>query len=612
MDSQDKYQVALEHHQKNRLDEAKKIYLEILKNNENDHLILFLIGTLLIQKEEFENAISYLTKAVKIKNDSFEYNQNLGIACINIKDFSKAKNYLENALRINPSSSDTYNNLGNVSLSLNQKDQALTYYNKALSINSSSEVLFNRAKLFYELNYINEAIEDLKKINESDPVFISSCQLLAKIFCILEKNIEAYELLESLVRKNPSNIQIKTEFIDLCIKLEKYEYIDREIKLLIQDGHKQEALFLEANLAFKKNDFKKSKKLYEKYISICPENIPALNNLSLINKELGDKNAVLDTIEKIFKIDPKNSYANFSKSLIDLYDLKFYEGWKGYDKRINLEYFKDQTHAQFTKIFSKTAKKWHGENTKTSVLIYCEQGVGDQVFFLKFLGYIKNFQNHFYVSINSKLINIYKYNYPQFNFISSANDVSALNPDYYCSIIDLGKIFIKSYKDLALAINPIKIKNKLIAKKNKKTCGISWYTHKRGAIRNIDLDNLMRNLPKENFRYLDLQYGDFHQKINGIKSRYKIEFDTLDHIDKFNDLDQLFSYIASCDYVITITNSLAHFAGALGIKTFLLIPNNYLDWRYSSSNNICHWYPNTILIPYNEHQNFESLNKFLK
>ena len=92
MDSQDKYQVALEHHQKNRLDEAKKIYLEILKNNENDHLILFLIGTLLIQKEEFENAISYLTKAVKIKNDSFEYNQNLGIACINIKDFSKAKN----------------------------------------------------------------------------------------------------------------------------------------------------------------------------------------------------------------------------------------------------------------------------------------------------------------------------------------------------------------------------------------------------------------------------------------------------------------------------------------------------------------------------------------
>ena len=44
------------------------------------------------------------------------------------------------------------------------------------------------------------------------------------------------------------------------------------------------------------------------------------------------------------------------------------------------------------------------------------------------------------------------------------------------------------------------------------------------------------------------------------------------NIDLFNDIDGLASVISSCDYVISIDNLTPHLAGALGVRTKLLLP----------------------------------------
>ena len=67
-------------------------------------------------------------------------------------------------------------------------------------------------------------------------------------------------------------------------------------------------------------------------------------------------------------------------------------------------------------------------------------------------------------------------------------------------------------------------------------------------------------------------------------------------IDKFNDLDSLAALISSCDFIITISNVTAHFAGALGIKTFLLVPYGAGRIWYWSDESFSKWYPSIQIL----------------
>jgi ADP-heptose:LPS heptosyltransferase len=98
-----------------------------------------------------------------------------------------------------------------------------------------------------------------------------------------------------------------------------------------------------------------------------------------------------------------------------------------------------------------------------------------------------------------------------------------------------------------------------------------------------------------------LQYNDTSKerdnfyKINGIQI-YKVE-----DLDNFNDLDGVASLIDICDFVITVSNSNAHISGALGKKTFLLLPKGKGRlWYWTSQNYKSVWYPSIQIIEQEE------------
>ena len=66
------------------------------------------------------------------------------------------------------------------------------------------------------------------------------------------------------------------------------------------------------------------------------------------------------------------------------------------------------------------------------------------------------------------------------------------------------------------------------------------------------------------------------EEIRQIKNK---GFQTLNICDCFNDINAVFQLILICSNVNTIANSVAHFAGALGKKTMLWLPE-YPTWRW--------------------------------
>jgi ADP-heptose:LPS heptosyltransferase len=80
-------------------------------------------------------------------------------------------------------------------------------------------------------------------------------------------------------------------------------------------------------------------------------------------------------------------------------------------------------------------------------------------------------------------------------------------------------------------------------------------------------------------RFVSVQYGDHAEALAALDARCGVEVLVDPAIAQMKDLDGFAAQLASLDLVVTIDNSAAHFAGALGIPCWVLLP--FLpEWRW--------------------------------
>lgn len=132
-------------------------------------------------------------------------------------------------------------------------------------------------------------------------------------------------------------------------------------------------------------------------------------------------------------------------------------------------------------------------------------------------------------------------------------------------------------------------------KKQKKLCGISWKSSNTnfGDSKSLKLDQLKILVDSLDFDIINLQYSVSEKEKNYIDKHFKNKIIFTD-INNYDDIDSLASLIASCDYVVTTSNTTAHLSGAIGKKTKLMVPK-YLGkfWYWHEINGKSLWYPNT-------------------
>ena len=98
-----------------------------------------------------------------------------------------------------------------------------------------------------------------------------------------------------------------------------------------------------------------------------------------------------------------------------------------------------------------------------------------------------------------------------------------------------------------------------------------------------------------NTKFVSLQYGDCYEDIYELERQHGIRVAIIPSIDNKDDIEGLASLMAACDSVVTVSNATGHFAGAIGVPTYLLNSNKLWYWSNVSRNpNGAHqnlWYP---------------------
>ena len=83
-------------------------------------------------------------------------------------------------------------------------------------------------------------------------------------------------------------------------------------------------------------------------------------------------------------------------------------------------------------------------------------------------------------------------------------------------------------------------------------------------------------------------------ELASVSKELGIEIIQVGKIDNKSDINGLASLIMACDSVVTIDNSTAHLAGALGQNVKVLLPFVH-DWRWGFNDLSSYWYDNVEL-----------------
>lgn len=245
--------------------------------------------------------------------------------------------------------------------------------------------------------------------------------------------------------------------------------------------------------------------------------------------------------------------------------------------------------------FGREINRWQGQELQDNetLLIYCEQGVGDEIRFAHNYGIAAEKAKNVVVYTEPRLIEMFSLAFPTIKFIPCGfNGSSRSYPDEIAHIND--NVFIVAAGDL-MEINfresgsllrtgpyvvlPTELTHSWQQRikqlpKRKYNIGISWRSGMRNQGRNLGLLDVMDMLPvfELDANIISLQYDDVSKERKQLQKRGK-DLVVFDDLDQKNDFMGVAALYQSLDFVISVGTSVGDIAYAAGVPAIMLYAN---------------------------------------
>jgi hypothetical protein len=215
-----------------------------------------------------------------------------------------------------------------------------------------------------------------------------------------------------------------------------------------------------------------------------------------------------------------------------------------------------------------------------------------------------------FVCLDGRLQRLFGQSFSNLDFILPT-DLNSLEPQQslfgaQIQIASLGRLFRKDRTELSQVRSPyLTADSEAITAfraqyrySGRLLCGLSWASTnaETSAVKSINLDKLQPLLKVQGVDFINLQYGDTLAERRRSKDRTGIEIIQAEGLDTKNDIDNLAALISACDVVITVSNSTAHLAAALGKPTLVLLAHHTPLWYWHLEAATTPWYPSVTLL----------------
>ena len=174
------------------------------KVTENNYKALNNLGTALIDKGKYDEALSYFAEALRIYPQKTDARNNLANVLFLQGKPDEAVLHYNEILEFNPQKTDARNNLANVLSAQGKLDEAVLHYKEALRINPEyADAQYNLANVLSAQGKLDEAVLHYKEALRINPEYAKAHYHLGKILMNQKKMKEAMFHFAETIRINP-------------------------------------------------------------------------------------------------------------------------------------------------------------------------------------------------------------------------------------------------------------------------------------------------------------------------------------------------------------------------------------------------------------------------
>jgi tetratricopeptide (TPR) repeat protein len=583
------------------VDEARDRLLDLSKSKTRDCDILDNLAYCLLITKDYESAIRVYGESIDLDPLNSHGHNGIGNAYLKAGHFVQAERHYEVAHQIEPNDPEFLYNLGLARHKNRNYQGAATAYLMAIKLNPNiPEVYNNLALSLFEQSHFSEAEIECQKAIQLRPKFYEAFLTYTKICVATGRPSEAERKLELAIKMRPDGS----------------EAMALKSQILGDLGRFQEALFWdEANLRQNPESAvawnSKGASLaaigrtedailaFQRATEIDPNLLEAWVGLGNCHSDLLDLNLARDYYRKALSIDPDCHLANYQIGLTLLRERTYsQETWSLFRER-----WKTKA-PEFLPRYQQVSQCDQPDLGTKRILLWAEQGIGENLLFGSLLTEIERVSSHVTVSLDERLGAMFSRRFPGMRFVPREFDPSNQEFDCQMSLGDLGLIFranVDSFQrqpKTFLYPLPDRIshwKRQLSGKKL--NIGICWESKnpKFGPEKTIAVELWAQWLDIPNVRIVSLQYDASSE--DRLRLNAHPNFFTPPGLDLRNDLEDVLALSASCDLIITVSSALAHICGAAGIPALVLLPQakgRFWFWGIDSKN--CIWYPSLTLV----------------
>lgn len=599
------FELAVNFLKHSNLESATKCFLKIIAENPLHFESLYFLGHIELSQNKISDALEYYTKAHTVDPEQAEVIYHLAITNQKMKNWKSALDYYDLLIFKEPKNAIAYNNRGNVLREMHQLDSALTSYEMAVFINQDYfEAHNNLALLLQSVGRKDQALSHFEKASSISPhtvEIIANQGLLLLEMSRYAESLECFDRALLISQDNPVLYCQRGKVLrELNCNQEAIKSFEAAIKIDPMNCH----ICNDMGLALRAvGRLVEALKYFEKSIEINENYSDAHINKGLCLTDLERFDESIVSLRRAVELGDVQAYWNMALCYLSAGD--FQQGWfyynhfleKSQKNKINLD-----PRGVILKSFDSPFEQWDGKTKSKTLLIWGEQGIGDQLLFGTILHELTGMADQIIVAIDKRLLPLFGRALPNFQFIDIDNIMKISTADYQLPIGSLPKFFrhdrdyfpTSSPPSISADCARVSTMRTRLKEPGKLLCGISWLSKAKntGNFKSLSLRELLLPLSVLPITFVDLQYGDTSIERERLKCDDGIEVLHIDEIDNHADLDGLSVIIQSCDIVLSVSNSTAHLAGSLHKQTLLLCssgPGKIWYWNMHEGRNL--WYP---------------------
>lgn len=526
---------------------------------------------------------------------------NLGLWHENQQQSALAEECYQQVIELQPENVDTMLRLSNLLIDEQRMEQAESLLNRVLEIAPQHPQADNNLGLVLaSRRQFGQAEQHYRRAIANEPADIAASINLGVLLAATDREEEAEQFYLRVLETVPDNAKALTNYGLLLEKLKRLPEAELQHRAALEaQPDSVEILSNLANVLSAQRQEPEAEACFQQALSINPNSAVTHTNLGVLLANLKRDDEAEQSFREALRLKPDYLLPQLNLSYLQLSQGRFAEGWVNYETR-----YHPGLPDNGISLPPMTAPQWHGENLEgKSLLIWTEQGYGDQIQFARYVSLIKQRWN---VSITlvcrAALASLFQSLQGVDQLLPASQDlVLPGHIDYWTLPLSLPLLLnTQDTQDIPAAIPYLAAHAERIAhwrgllKKPGYKIGLVWQGNPRHH------NDLWRSLtgPEDFLSLLEIPGVHFYSLQKGWEQTNSPTFfqhAAVTHLgNAIEDFADTAAIVAQLDLVICVDTAIAHLAGALGKPCWLMLPYYRTDWRWLQQRTDTPWYPNVL------------------